>query len=102
MRMKDLLNTLRQDRPDALTLLEAMVNFDTPSSDKQLLDEFARFLGPRFEAIGGQVAYVQNPRHGDHLLARFEGRDPSRLLVLGHMDTVFSAGEAARRPFAIE
>src|SRR5215471_12440822 len=102
MQMNDLLNTIRQDLPATLNLLEAMVNMDSPSVDKALVDRFARFVGPEFEALGAAVEYVSSERFGDHLVARFEGTSKDKLLILGHTDTVFPAGEALRRPFRVE
>jgi glutamate carboxypeptidase len=102
VRMKDLLDQLRDDHASTLKLLEAMVNMDSPSPDKKLVDRFSRFVGSQFEAIGGRVEYVPAERFGDHLIARFDGASTERVLLLGHIDTVFSAGDAARRPFRIE
>ena len=100
--MKDLLDALRQNLPETLRLLETMVNMDSPSVDKHLVDRFVRFLAPKFEGVGGTVEFIPSERFGDHLLAKFDGTSRDRLLVLGHTDTVFPAGEAGRRPFRIE
>jgi glutamate carboxypeptidase len=102
MRMKDLLNELQRTLPDALKLLETMVNMDSPSTDKTLVDRHARFLGSQFENIGGHAEFLPADRFGDHLLVRFDGPSTGRLLLLGHTDTVFAAGDAARRPFQIQ
>lgn len=100
--MNELLARLQHDLPDTLHLLARMVDMDSPSLDKALVDRFARFLGSQFEAIGGKAEYVPAERFGDHLLVRFEGQSKERVLLLGHTDTVFPAGEATRRPFKIE
>ena len=102
MQMKDLLNELQRDLPETLKLLEAMVNMDSPSPDKPLVDQFARFVGLQFEAIGGRVEYVPAERFGDHLLVRFDGPSKDRVLLLGHTDTVFAPGESGKRRFKIE
>jgi glutamate carboxypeptidase len=102
MRMKDLLNELRRYLPETLKLLEMMVNMDSPSTDKNLVDRLARFVGSQFETIGGQVEYVHADHFGDHVVARFRGVSSSRIVLLGHIDTVFGTGEAAKRPFRIE
>ena len=102
MQMKDLLKTLQRDLPKSLQLLESLVNMDSPSVDKALVDRFGRFVGQNFQAIGGVVEYSPAERFGDHLIARFDGASEERLLLLGHLDTVFAEGEAGRRPFRIE
>ncbi|HET9219388.1 MAG TPA: M20 family metallopeptidase [Terriglobia bacterium] len=103
MQMKDLVNALRLDLPRALKLLEVMVNMDSPSDDKTLVDGLVHFLGSHFQSIGGAVEYVPSDRFGNHLIARFNGPPAeTRVLILGHTDTVFPAGEAEKRPFRIE
>src|SRR5678815_1955094 len=103
MPMKDLLKRLWDLQPDTTRLLQAMVNMDSPSSEKALLDTFGRFIGSEFETIGGDVERVAAGRFGDHVLVRFPGSDRARpVLLLGHTDTVFSSGEAVRRPFKIQ
>ena len=88
--------------PRALELLEQMVNMESPSLDKALVDRFAQFVGDAFKAIGARVEYAPVAKFGNHVLARFDGASESSLLLLGHTDTVFPAGEAVKRPFKIE
>ena len=87
--------------PRALELLEQMVNLESPSLDKTLVDRCAQYVGAQFKTIGGQVEYISSIKFGDHLRIRFEGSSSERVLILGHTDTVFPAGEALRRPFRI-
>src|SRR5262245_41641687 len=100
--MNELLAHLQRELGTDLLFLEQMVNMESPSHDKALVDRFARFVGSRFDALGATVEYVRAERFGDHLLARFDGESRERILLLGHTDTVFSAGQAARRPFRID
>lgn len=99
--MKQLLSDLQQELPGWLQLLEQMVNMESPSTDKALVDRFARFVGSQFEAIGGTVDFVPTERFGDHLRVKFPGKSSKGILLLGHTDTVFPTGEVARRPFQI-
>src|SRR5215510_4314089 len=100
--MNELLTYLTGQLPEALRFLEQMVNLESPSFDKPLVDHFAQFVGSRFEQIGGQVDYVRADRFGDHLRVRFAGQSNERILLLGHTDTVWPAGEVEMRPFRIE
>src|SRR5436190_5292843 len=99
--MHALLSFLQQEMPDGLRFLEQMVNTDSPSTDKVLVDRLVRFIGSRFESIGGSVEYIPDQQFGDHLRVKFKGKTPDGVLLLGHTDTVFPAGEAARRPFQV-
>jgi len=58
--------------------------------------------GNYFAAIGGQIEIVHADNFGNHLIVRFAGRSSGRVLLLGHTDTVWPAGEIARRPFKID
>lgn len=50
---------------------------------------------------GGRVQRVTHPIAGDRLLCEV-GDGPRQILIVGHYDTVWPLGEAARRPFRIE
>src|SRR5438093_5013868 len=79
-----------------------MVNMESPSFDKALVDEFAAFLGERFAAIGGTATLIPAKKFGNHLRVTFGAGPANRVLLLGHTDTVWPAGEIAKRPFKIE
>jgi glutamate carboxypeptidase len=100
--MKELLSRLASNLPDTLRLLEQMVNMDSPSLEKPLVDRFVEFLASQFETIGGKAEIVATERFGNHLIVRFNGSSKERILLLGHTDTVFSAGETSKRPFKLE
>ena len=79
-----------------------MVSMESPSFDKALTDKFVSFLADKFHEIGGEVDLVPAEKFGNHLRSRFRGKSPDRILLLGHTDTVWPAGEIAKRPFRIE
>jgi glutamate carboxypeptidase len=87
-----------------LTELEALVNIDcgsyTPDGVNRVADAVAASLvqlGATIERIAHQPEGVE-PRFGDLVIGRLAGDGP-RLLLIGHMDTVFEPGTAAVRPF---
>lgn len=100
-----LLKTLRTRRDAMLEHLAALVEHESPSRDKGVLDALARTIAARFEAVGGRAEVIANPSGGDHVVARF-GPERSRAghpaLVLGHFDTVWPLGTLARLPFRVE
>ena len=100
--MSDVLARCRQQLPGALKFLEEMVMMESPSFDKALVDQFVKFVGARFATVGGEVQFVRAEKFGDHLIARFNGQSSDRVLLLGHTDTVWPAGEIAKRPFKID
>ncbi len=100
--MNELLSHLERKLPESLRLLEQMVTMESPSFEKRMVDEFVSFLGERFHEIGGQVDFINAERFGNHLRVRFAGPDKGRILLLGHTDTVWPAGEIQKRPFRID
>ena len=99
--MREILSHLTQQLPEAIAFLEKMVSLESPSFDKPLVDDFVRIVGARFAGMGAEVEFVSAEKFGDNLIARFPGRSSERVLLLGHTDTVWPAGEIARRPFKI-
>src|SRR4051794_3281404 len=87
---------------EALRLLEQMVMMESPSFNKPLVDRFGQFVAERFAEIGGRVEVVPAERFGDHLVIRFGSGSSQPVVLLGHIDTVFSEGETTKRPFTIE
>lgn len=100
--MKDLLNHCRQQLPEALWLLEQMVSMESPSVDKSLTDKFVTFLAKKFHAFEDELELLPAEKFGSHLRVRFSGKSADRVLLLGHTDTVWPAGEIDKRPFKIE
>src|SRR5215472_13122004 len=94
--MQELLTLCRQALPEAVRLLEQMVSMESPSFDKELTDAFVQFVAGQFH--GGEVNVIPAEKFGNHLRVRFGGSAGNRVLLLGHTDTVWPAGDLARRP----
>ena len=92
-----------------LGLLERLVNIDSGSFHKPGIDAVGAVLQGFLEGHGIPVERLPQSRHGDCLRATVEragsaarGANAERsIMLLGHRDTVFPEGEAARRPFTI-
>src|SRR5262249_24044599 len=67
---------------------------------KGLTDKFGEFLGELF--AGGETDFIPAKKFGNHLRIKFPGEPGNRVLLLGHMDTVWPAGEIMNRPFKNE
>ncbi|NND50224.1 MAG: M20/M25/M40 family metallo-hydrolase, partial [Rhizobiales bacterium] len=87
---------------EMLGLLEQLVNTDSPSRDKNGVDAVGALLRSFLEAEGIEVEAVANDTFGDVLKATVAPANASNsppVMLMGHRDTVFPLGEAARRPF---
>jgi glutamate carboxypeptidase len=82
--------------------LEAIVNIDSGTNLPQGVNQVGAYLSERFQTLGFATRFARQEIYGDHLIATRQGKNPNgpRILCIGHMDTVFSEGEVARRPFA--
>jgi glutamate carboxypeptidase len=87
-------------RADMLSLLRALIHHDSPSGQKVLLAQTAALLKRHLDPLAREHEVIDSA-HGPRLLFRIgpPGRGP---LVLGHYDTVWPAGTASERPFAVK
>ncbi|MFN8009530.1 MAG: M20 family metallopeptidase [Terriglobia bacterium] len=87
-----------------ISWLQELIQTDTPSGHKPELDRLAANFASRFREDGAQVRVVEQPEQGNHIWVRFGPAESAQkpLLLLGHMDTVWEAGESLRRPPRIE
>ncbi|HZO76091.1 MAG TPA: M20 family metallopeptidase [Ktedonobacteraceae bacterium] len=83
--------------------LKAIVNIDSGTYTKAGVDRVGAYLQERFHDFGFSTYFDPQQDYGNHLVAAWKGSvaDGPRILLVGHMDTVFSDGEAERRPFSI-
>jgi glutamate carboxypeptidase len=105
------LTTLRDHVADALPAyladLERLVGIDCGSYTPSGVNDVADVISTRLEALGATVerqgggAAADGRPLGDLVVARLEGTGP-RLLLIGHMDTVFEPGTAAARPYRVD
>ncbi len=90
--------------PRFLVELERLVNIDCGSYTASGVNEVADFVADALRELGADVRRVPHEpepgRHqlGDLVIGRLNGAGP-RLLVIGHMDTVFDPGTVAARPY---
>jgi glutamate carboxypeptidase len=92
---------LAGQQPRMIALLEELVNTDSGTYDKAGVDRvgarIAAFMSE--EGIDGET--FAKATAGDVRRFRVGGPGNRPVVLMGHMDTVFPKGEAARRPFAI-
>ncbi|MEO6889874.1 MAG: M20 family metallopeptidase [Ktedonobacteraceae bacterium] len=83
-----------------LSDLQATVNIDSGTYTKAGVDRVGAYLQQRFQALGFSTHFDRQPEFGDHLVATRRGSAPTgpRLLLIGHMDTVYPDGDVALRP----
>jgi glutamate carboxypeptidase len=92
------------DLPSYLADLERLVNIDCGSYTPDGVDEVGRWVGAFLKGLGAEVEVRPDPdgRFGATVVGTFRGMPGGpRVLLIGHMDTVFDPGTAAARPFRV-
>jgi glutamate carboxypeptidase len=105
---------VRKEAPAVVETLRQVVSIESGSRDKPGLDRLAALLAERLRALGARVEVVEPPaaeivRLHDTpkeiakvVVARFEGTGTRRIMLLGHMDTVYPHGTLEKQPFRVE
>lgn len=92
--------------PAFLADLERLCSIDCGSYTPSGVNEVADWVEAFFRGVGASIDRRPDPtgRLGDTVIATIEGKLGAgpRVLLIGHMDTVFEPGTAAARPFAID
>jgi glutamate carboxypeptidase len=92
---------LSSQREAMLGLMERVVNIDSGSYDKAGVDAVGEAFAEFFTSHDIEVERFPRDISGDIFRARIPGPGNAPVVLMGHRDTVFPKGEAARRPFSI-
>lgn len=91
-------------RGDQLKLLAELVNIDSGTGEVAGGDRVRAALSQRLSALGMQVEAVKAEADGlpANLVATLSGAGKGRILMIGHLDTVFEPGTVARWSYKLE
>lgn len=81
------------DADDSVKLLEQIVNINSGTLNPAGVRKVADVLRPRFEALGFTCRFIpmEEVHRAGHLVCERKGTHGKRVLLIGHMDTVFEA-----------
>ncbi len=82
--------------------LQTLVNVDCGTHNKAGVDWVGDWVGERCAAWGWAVERIPQGEYGDLWKASIQGQGDGRLMILGHLDTVYPDGTAAARPIRFE
>lgn len=101
--MNELLSYCTSQTEAMVQMLRAAVEIESPSDSPAAVSAMAKFWEREFRRAGGRAAVHPHPKTGCAVTAEFwpsaRGRKP--LLLLGHLDTVWSVGALSRMPFRV-
>jgi glutamate carboxypeptidase len=95
------LTAAQSARTAQLQLLEQVVNIDSGTGDVEGGRKVAAVLIERLKALGMTIESVPAEQAGlaENTVATLAGHGKSRILMIGHIDTVFEPGTVQRRPY---
>jgi glutamate carboxypeptidase len=82
--------------------LRVLVSVDCGTHNKAGVDRVGNWVGERCAAWGWMVERIPQSEYGDLWAARLKGSGCGRVMLLGHLDTVYPDGTAAARPMRFE
>ena len=102
---KQFLRLLKPRLPQMLAALRRFVNAESPSLEKTAADRCCGVIAEEWNKHGARAERIAQKHRGDLLrITHAPGKSPlsGQLLVLGHYDTVYSAGTLAKMPFRLQ
>ena len=80
--------------------VKQFVNTESPSNEPELLQTSAEFLAKVMTEVLGKAPEIIASDKGPHL--HWKGSDDTKVLIVGHHDTVFQKGTVAKRGFSVD
>jgi len=93
---------LQERLPEFIDDLRMLVDVDCGTSNKAGVDAVGGLLRERLRAAGFELTEFPLTEYGDCCLATLHGTGQARILLIGHLDTVYPDGTAAARPMRSE
>ena len=97
---KKIAATVTRNAPEAISFLEKVVNINSGTLNLQGVRAVGDVFGEAFEGIGFETRWVSMPgemNRAGHLFAEIQGSRGKRLLLIGHLDTVFEENSPFQR-----
>ena len=89
---KQLVKLVSANNDEAIAFLEEVVNVNSGTLNLKGVREVGALFEGAFDAIGFETHWEEMPEEmnrAGHLIARIEGAQGKKLLLIGHLDTVF-------------
>lgn len=99
--MSELIEYIRNCEREYLQLLRELIELESPTHDKRLVDLAMDRVERFFREQKARVRRLPQREYGDNLLAEW-GEGEEQMLFIGHIDTVWEQGTLERMPFSIE
>ena len=102
-----------KEKPALLDTLKELVSIESGSRDLEGLEKISDLIAAKFKALGGEVELIDPSAEayrmedtpekiGRVVRATFKGTGKKRILLIAHMDTVYTIGMLNKQPFRID
>ncbi|NVN17697.1 M20/M25/M40 family metallo-hydrolase [Muricauda sp. HICW] len=89
---KKIVSTIEQNNTEAIDFLEKVVNINSGTLNAKGVKEVGMVFKDAFDQIGFETNWIEMPaemNRSGHLFAETTGNKGKKLLLIGHLDTVF-------------
>jgi len=103
-RAKELNSYFNNHKEEFLSVLQSLVEQETPSDDPDSFSAIHSLITGEFEKLDYRVEHINGKDTAGHLLCKPKDFDSGRptQLIIGHCDTVWDKGTIEEMPFRIE
>ena len=103
VKSKQLLQAAKGAKDEILADIRSLVEIESPSDNREAVNRAVAWVEQRAKSMGGVAKRHSQPEFGDHLEIHFgTPSEKPAVLLLGHLDTVWSMGTLSHMPFKIE
>src|ERR1700722_13693123 len=91
--------TADKENAESISFLEQLVNVNSGTMNPEGVHKVADMLSPRCRALGFQVRWVpmDEVHRAGHLIAEHPAPNGKRMLLIGHLDTVFEPDSPSQK-----
>ncbi|WP_339839080.1 M20/M25/M40 family metallo-hydrolase [uncultured Maribacter sp.] len=89
---KKIIKNIEQNNTEAISFLEKVVNINSGTLNLKGIQKVGKEFGTAFEEIGFETTWIpmsEEMNRAGHLFAETKGSKGKKLLLIGHLDTVF-------------
>ena len=98
---KAILEQIKNEEAEMFKFAEKIVNIDSGYDCPEGVAEVAHIVGDFLAKLDFKVEYLETPNEPVQILATRPRLGKKKVMLMGHMDTVFPDGTVAKRPFTI-
>src|SRR5512147_1449880 len=93
---------LQPRQAEIIKVIRKLVETESPSHNKEAVNQCGGFVAEMFRDAGAMITKHPSEKYGNHVQADFDGASGSRVMLLGHFDTVWDVGTLKTMPYREE